>query len=153
MQPERAPIDLPRYQVRADGKGLDIDTVYSRCPQCSFVAASTGVSYAITAEGAFDPAHPLDVTCNAAGHRYSVAAAELLPHDATAHCVRCGTSFAVPSVADQVVCPSCRLYQDAPLLHADDARRAELDRTRQAYYAHIRTVLGHAGPGGDDGRR
>ena len=153
MQPEQAPIDLPRYQVRADGKGLDIDTVYSRCPRCSVVATSTGVSYAITTDGGFDPAHPLEVTCNAAGHRYSVTVAELLGHDATAHCVRCGAGFAVPSVADQVVCPSCRLYQDAPFLHADDTRRAQLDRTRQAYYAQIRAVLGHPDPGGHDGQR
>lgn len=148
------PAENPSYQTRADGAGLDIDTVYTRCPQCGIVATSTGVSYAITADGGLDPAHPLEITCNAVGHRYSAAFIDLLAHDATATCVRCDTVFAVPAVADQVVCPSCRLYQDGPFLHADDSRRAELDRTRQAHLAQIRAALRASRPppgvSGDD---
>ena len=142
MTSHPGPAPVPRYRTGPDG-GLDIDTVYTRCPQCSIVATSTGVSYVLTADGGFDDTQPIELSCIAAGHRYAVTAADFLPHDACGSCVRCATVFAVPATADQVVCPSCRLYQDAPFLHLDDQRRGQLDGTRQQYLDKIRTVLGH----------
>jgi hypothetical protein len=130
---------LPRFQDRPDG-GLDIDTVYTRCPQCAIVATSTGVDYALTPAGGFDPGRPAAFTCLAGGHRYTTLVADFLPHDARCRCVRCQIWFAVPAAADQVVCPSCRLYQDGPFLHPDDTRRGVLDDVRARYLARIRAI-------------
>ncbi|WP_089255532.1 hypothetical protein [Asanoa hainanensis] len=108
---------VPRFQTRPDG-GLDIDTVYTRCPQCGIVATSTGVDYAITAGGDFDPGEPVELACPAL-HHYRVTVADFLPRDASCFCVRCGSPIVVPATADQVVCLTCRLYQDGPARPTD----------------------------------
>ena len=155
--PEPDSVPGLRYLPRPDG-GLDIHTVYTRCPTCQVVATSTGVDYALTPDGGFDPMQPIKLSCIAGAHRYTATVDEFLIHDAPCTCRRCGVVFAAPAAADQVVCPGCRLYQDGPFLDAVSGRRAEIDATRREYLAAVRARLAahrppSSGPEDPDGRR
>jgi hypothetical protein len=117
----------------------DFDTVYTRCPACDAVAACGSVDYVLTADGQMDLAHPVEISCVIAGHHYAVYTGAFLARDATRTCSRpsCAATFAVPAIADEVVCPHCRLHQPGPFIATDDHRTAYVDGV---YAEHANTI-------------
>ncbi|MEV0732366.1 hypothetical protein [Polymorphospora sp. NPDC050346] len=130
-----------RFDV-VDGRP-DFDTVYTRCPTCGVVAAAGSADYPLTAGGDADLSGEIRLTCAPAGHRYTVTSAAFFARDAVRTCARpgCGTTFACPAEADEVVCPTCRLYQPGPFLHADDRRRDYVRRVHHDYLDDVRARL------------
>jgi DNA-directed RNA polymerase subunit RPC12/RpoP len=102
-------------------------TIYTRCPACGVVAAAGSLDYALTGpDGAMDQERPVEIGCSLAGHHYTAHVEDFLARDAVRTCsrARCAHTFAVPAVADEVVCPQCRLHQAGPFSAVDDERTA-----------------------------
>ncbi len=130
----------PLFDSDSEGRP-DFDTVYTRCPACGVVAASSSASYRLTGDGGLDPTFPIELTCWQAGHRYTVTSAAFLPRDAQRVCARpsCGATFACPAQADEVTCPACRLLQPGPFL--TPARSDHVRQVRADYADTVRALL------------
>ncbi len=94
----------------------DLATVYTRCPACGVVSAARRARSVAPPPGGSGAGWQVEVTCATAGHHYLVTAGSVLPRDGVKICSRpsCGSTFAVPADADEVVCPGCRLHQPGP---------------------------------------
>lgn len=135
-------VAVPAFDLGPDGRPL-FSTVYVRCPRCGVIAPPGSGEYRVARDGEMVPG-PFKVSCAFDGHWHEVSPAEILPRDAVATCQRpgCGTTFPVPSAADQIACTVCRLHQDGPGLGAGGRR----DQVRAVYRAHAadqRARLGH----------
>ena len=128
----------------------DFDTAYTRCPVCSVVGACGSVEYALTSTWDWDQQQPVVIKCVMAAHTYSAYAEAFLLRDAVRVCSRptCRATFAVPAIADQVICPQCRLYQPGPFIAVDDDRVTYVDGVQAEYDATVRARLNRRrGPG------
>ncbi|HEY6793462.1 MAG TPA: hypothetical protein VI248_02130 [Kineosporiaceae bacterium] len=138
------PVDgLNPFDLAPSGRP-DFDTGYLRCPGCGVIATPATVDYPVTPDGRLADGRPIEVTCTFDGHRHQVTAAAFLPRDAVAGCRRpgCAATFPVPTAADEVVCPACRLHQDGPGLD-DQKRRDHVGQVYSAHAAALRARLGH----------
>jgi hypothetical protein len=123
-----------RYEL-TDGRP-DVDTLYTRCPECTVIAPIGSVVYHLGEGRDLDPAAPITITCLLAGHRYRITAAAVLARDATTDCNYCGNTFAIPANADEVVCLACRAHHDGP------GRRADPVRAEQQHQQHAAWLTG-----------
>ena len=130
----------PDYVLDTDGR-LDFDALFSRCPSCGFVAASSASICVVGPDHTPDLSQPIRLSCGLCAREATVTAAAFLARDAVRRCGRvgCETDIACPADADEVVCLVCRMHQPGPHVSAD--RRAWLDRMRADYLAGVHALM------------
>lgn len=132
-----------------DDRHPDTKTIYLRCPSCTVLSVPIGLTYSPADAGGISPDHPVEATCGLCAVEHTTTAAVMVPRDARRTCARCALSFAVPTGADEVVCPGCALHQPGPAALGDPDRAAAVDRIRTAHLAAVRARLRDLYP--DDG--
>jgi ribosomal protein S27E len=128
--------------------------LYSRCPDCGFIALPDSMEYTLTRDGdSIDWARPVHVRCMICRAPHVISADDVLHADGEMTCKRCGATAAYPVGAARVQCPGCGLFLLGPDLTA--AQRDELAVTerlaglalRESYLAAKERSAGRRGAG------
>jgi hypothetical protein len=96
--------------MTTDSPGPDVTDVYTRCPDCGFIAPPSSMDYAIAAGGGIDWDSRVEVRCMICHAVHSPGPGDVLPMDDAMTCKRCQASAPCPAGAARVRCPGCGLF-------------------------------------------
>jgi hypothetical protein len=105
-----------------------LSDLYSRCPDCGFIAPPESMDYTLRPDDEIDWERPVHVTCLVCHARHDITSADVLQADAETACKRCAAAVTHPAGAARVRCTGCGLFLLGPDL--DETQREELPHHR-----------------------